>query len=199
MTSKDNLEISGMEARPTDGTGEAVELEAPADVAAQSEADVEAVRKEAAEWQDRFLRKAAELENFRKRVDRERAEARLLAQSTLLSEFLPVVDACERALKAFASGAGAAESLDQYREGVELLHRQLLDTFSRVGAVAIEAEGKPFDPHLHEALSRQETAEYAEGTVITELLKGYLFKDKLLRPAQVIVSARPRAEDTILP
>ena len=201
MTSKDNLETSDMEARPdgTGGTGEPVELAVPTDPAAQLEADVEAARKEAAEWQDRFLRKAAEMENFRKRVDRERGEVRLLAQSTLLAEFLPVADACERALKAFASGAGGAGSLDHYREGVELLHRQLLDTFSRAGAVAMETEGKPFDPHLHEALSRQETTEHEEGTVVAELLKGYLLRDKLLRPAQVIVAARPRAEGTINP
>lgn len=199
MTLKDNPETAEIQAQAAgmDGKGEPVEAVVPSDPEAQLEADLENARKEAAEWQDRFLRKAADLENYRKRMDRERTEARSLAQSTILAEFLPVADACERALKAFASGTG--DGLDQYREGVELLYRQLLDTLGRAGAVPLEAEGKPFDPHLHEALSRQETAQYPEGTVITELLKGYLFRDKLLRPAQVIVAARPRTEDPANP
>ena len=90
---------------------------------------------------------------------------------------------------------GAAAGLQQYQEGVQLLYRQLLDTMNRVGVVPMEAEGKKFDPHMHEALSREENLEFEENTVIKELRRGYLFKDKLLRPAQVIVAFHPIAKD----
>ena len=76
-----------------------------------------------------------------------------------------------------------------------MLYKQLLDTLGRTGIVPIEAEGKPFDPHLHEALSREETTEVQEDTIVRELRKGYLFKERLLRPAQVIVAVHPQGKD----
>ncbi|MBN2241434.1 MAG: nucleotide exchange factor GrpE [Acidobacteria bacterium] len=169
-------------------------IAAPADPLVQAEADLKAARTEAAEWQDRFLRKAAELENFRKRADKEKLDAMTLAKSTLLLEFLPVADACERALQSMKNGQSASGGLEHYKEGVELLYKQLLDTFGRAGVVPIESEGKPFDPHLHEALSRKEDADYQVETVVEELRRGYRFKDKLLRPAQVIVAVAPAAQ-----
>jgi molecular chaperone GrpE len=167
----------------------------PADPLTQVQADLNAAKAESAEWQDRFLRKAAEFENFRKRTDKEKTESMVLAKSSLLVEFLPVADACERALQSMGNGVeDPGGGLKQYREGVELLFKQLLDTFSRVGVVRIESEGKPFDPHLHEALSRKEDAGLEEDTVAQELRRGYLFKDKLLRPAQVIVAVNPEVK-----
>jgi molecular chaperone GrpE len=171
---------------------EAVE---PADASAQLQADLNAAKKETAEWQDRFLRKAAEFENFRKRADKEKTDSMMLAKSSVLVEFLPVADACERALKSIGEAKHAPGSLDQYREGIALLYKQVIDTLSRIGVTAIEAEGQPFDPHLHEALSREESLNSGEDTVIRELRRGYLFRDKLLRPAQVIVAVRPQAKD----
>lgn len=162
----------------------------PADPMVQVEADLKAAREEAAEWQDKFLRKAAEFENFRKRTDKEKIDSMTLAKSSLLREFLPVADACERALQSMEDGENAASELEQYREGVELLYKQLLDTLSRAGVVPIESEGKPFDPHLHEALSRREDTNHEVDTVVQELRRGYLFKDRLLRPAQVIVAVK---------
>jgi molecular chaperone GrpE len=189
----------------TDQTpSETIETQAPSensetvitvDPATQLEADLKAAKAESAEWQDRFLRKAAEFENYRKRVDKEKSELRIQSQSSILTEMLPVVDACERALKFFEKDQDNAETLQQYREGVELLYRQVLDSFSRTGAVPIESEGKPFDPHLHEALSREETIEFEEGVVSKELRRGYMFKDKLLRPAQVIVAVHPQSQN----
>jgi molecular chaperone GrpE len=168
----------------------------PIDPQAQLEADLKAARDEVAEWQDRFLRKAAEFENFRKRTAKEKAEVIVLAKSSVLLEFLPVADACERALKSLAEPTPAeGGSLHQFKQGVELLYKQLLDTLGRTGMVAIDAEGKPFDPHLHEALSREETNEVQEDTIIRELRKGYLFKDRLLRPAQVIVAVHSQGKD----
>jgi molecular chaperone GrpE len=85
--------------------------------------------------------------------------------------------------------------LAPYREGVELVYRQMLDSLERIGVVPIETVGQKFDPHLHEALTREETSQYEQNTIIEELRRGYLFRDRLLRPAQVKVSARPSGED----
>jgi molecular chaperone GrpE len=167
----------------------------PLDPLAQLQADVNAAKAEVAEWQDRFLRKAAEFENYRKRTEKERADAMMLAKSSVLIEFLPVLDACERALKSFSESQNASLGLPQYREGVELLYKQVLDTMSRIGVVPMETEGKHFDPHLHEALSREETSDFEENTIVKEFRRGYLIKDKLLRPAQVIVAVHHLAKE----
>ena len=175
---------------------EAVESVAPPlDSQAQLQADLKTARDEVAEWQDRFLRKAAEFENYRKRSEKDRIEAMALAKSTVLIEFLPVADACERALNSLGEAKTGPQNLQQFQQGVELLYKQLLDTLGRVGVTPIEAEGNPFDPHLHEALSREINAEVKENTVVKELRRGYLFKDKLLRPTQVIVAVHPEPKD----
>ncbi len=155
-------------------------------------AQLEAAKADAEHWRDRCLRKAAELENYRKRTDRERLEAASLIKASVLIEFLPIVDACERALKSFSEEDSERGRLQKYREGVELLYKQLIDTLSRLGVVALEAKGRKFDPHLHEALSHLESIEYEENTVVEELRRGYLFKDRLLRPAQVIIASHPQ-------
>jgi len=169
----------------------------PADPAAQLRADLNAAKAEAAEWQDRFLRKAAEFENYRKRADKEKVDSMALAKSSVLSEFLPIADACERALKSIGESKNTPAAVEQFREGVELLYKQVFDTLNRVGVVPMEVEGKRFDPHLHEAFSREETLEYDEDTIVRELRRGYIFKDKLLRPAQVVVAVRPKANDKV--
>ena len=163
----------------------------PLDPSVQLQMELEQAKSEVAEWQDRFLRKAAEFENFRKRGEKEKADAMMLAKSSVLVEFLPIMDACERALKSFSDAQTAPSGLLQYREGVELLYKQLLDTMGRTGVVPMATQGKPFDPHLHEALSREETLEFEDNVIVKELRRGYLFKDKLLRPAQVVVAVHP--------
>jgi molecular chaperone GrpE len=165
------------------------------DPLAQVQAELSEARTESEQWRDRFLRKAAEFDNYRKRMEKERAESMMLAKSAVLLEFLPVADACERALQSLGDEAGGEGGLRQYREGVWLLYRQILDVLARLGVVPIEAVGKKFDPHLHEALSRDERLDREENTVIQELRRGYLFRDRLLRPAQVIVSTYPRGEE----
>ena len=168
---------------------EAAEL---VDAPSQLEADLAAAKADAAEWQDRFMRKAAEFENFRKRVDKEKSELRILSQSAILRDLLPVLDGFDRALKYFSETDVAAGSIEKYREGVELLCRQALDTLTLSGLTPIETEGKPFDPRIHEALSSEETSEAPEGTILNELRRGYMFKDSLLRPSQVIVAVQPK-------
>ena len=129
-------------------------------------------------------------------MEKEKIETIAVAKGAVLLEFLPVADACERALQSLADSSSAeTATLQQFKQGVELLYKQLLDTLGRTGVVAIEAEGKLFDPHMHEALSRAETSEVKEDTVVKELRKGYIFKDRLLRPAQVIVAVQPQGKD----
>lgn len=201
MTSKPHLEPSDTTASLPEANAcveetPATEAITPStDPLAQLQSELSAARAEVEQWRDRFLRKAAEFDNYRKRTDKEKFESIMLAKSSVLLEFLPVADACERALQSLSEAQNGQGGLEQYREGVALLYRQMLDNLARMGVVAIEAVGQKFDPHLHEALMREETSKYEENTVIQELRRGYLFKDRLLRPAQVKVSIRPQDED----
>src|SRR5512136_1904673 len=102
------------------------------DPQAQMKAELADARAESEHWRDRFLRKAAEFDNYRKRTDKEKAESIVLAKSSVLTELLPVADACERALRSLSNADGPS-GLDKYREGVELLYRQMLDTLARIG------------------------------------------------------------------
>ena len=165
------------------------------DPVAQLESELTAARLEASQWQDRFLRKAAEFDNFRKRSEKEKLDLSRTAKSAVLVEILPILDSCERALQSFDRVTADGPELVRYREGVELLYRQLNDLLSLQGVTAMEVVGKPFDPHLHEALGREETADHEENTIIDELRRGYLFQDRLLRPAQVRVTSRPQPKD----
>src|SRR5881397_986358 len=168
--------------------------EPTADPLLQLQAELILAKGEADKWHDRFLRTAAEFDNYRKRADREKPDVIMLAKSSVLTELLPVLDACERALGSFSEKSFSSESLETYHEGFELMYRQLKDTLARLGVVQIAALGAKFDPHLHEALAREETLEHAENAVIQEMRKGYLYKDRLLRPAQVKVAIRPRTD-----
>jgi molecular chaperone GrpE len=203
MTSKDNMQPSNSPAGSGDQEETATEqpqpigeIEAPSDPIARLQDELTAAKADAEQWRDRFLRKAAELENFRKRTEKEKGETAVLARSLVLAEILPVVDGFERALAGLAGAGESNESLARYGEGVQLLYKQLLDTLRRLGVVPMDAVGKHFDPHLHEALVRLESAEQEENLVVQELRRGYLFNDRLLRPAQVAVSTRPRARET---
>jgi len=171
------------------------EIEAPSDPIARLQDELTAAKTDAEQWRDRFLRKAAELENFRKRTEKEKGETAILAKSLVLAEILPMVDGFERALAGLAGSRESNESLARYGEGVQLLYKQMLDTLRRLGVVPMDAVGQHFDPHLHEALVRLETADQEENIIVQELRRGYLFNNRLLRPAQVAVSTRPRARD----
>ena len=177
------------------GTADAGESTPVEDPAAQMNAELESLKSELAQCQDRFLRKAAEFENYRKRMERERIEAALLAKSSVLIEFLPVADACDRALDSFKTSQGT-DGLEQYREGVRLLYKQIHDVLNRLGVAPIDAQGQPFDPHLHEAMTREANHDFEDNIVIEELRRGYMFKDRLLRPSQVRVSAGPPEKET---
>ncbi len=147
------------------------------------------------EYWDRYLRAAADLENFRKRTKRELEDARYDAKVKTLKEMLPVVDNLERAIEHAVGGAGSntvgAQAPSPIVEGVQLVLRQFQTAFERLEVVAVEAQDKPFDPNLHEAISQQES-EAPPGSVVQVLQRGYKIGERLLRPALVVV-AKPAA------
>lgn len=138
-------------------------------------------------------RKQAEFENYRKRVERERADTSKFAAAEISREVLPVLDNLERATDA-ASQETVAENEQPLREGIAIIFKQLKDILEKQGLAEVEAVGQAFDPHVHEAVSRVETDEHPEGTVVEVFQKGYLFKDRLIRPSMVSV-ARPLDEE----
>lgn len=136
------------------------------------------------EYYDLLLRKTAEFDNFRKRIERERQSVTESAAADLLAELLPLVDDLERALQADPGDEGASS----YRRGVELIHRQLLDVLKKRGVRTIEALGSDFDPYYHQAVSYEPAAGRRDGEVIEEFRRGYMLGDRLLRPAMVKVA-----------
>jgi molecular chaperone GrpE len=139
------------------------------------------LRRERDALQDRLLRNAAEFDNYRKRVDRERRDLTEHTAAEVVTEFLPIVDNLERAL-------AAASEADPLRKGVELTLKQLLDLLRKRGVRPIEAVGADFDPNFHEAVIHEVSSEHREGEVIAELQRGYLLGERLLRPAMVKVA-----------
>ena len=146
-------------------------------------AELDRVAAEAQEMRLLAQRKQAEFENYRKRVERERAETIKYAAADLMRDILPVLDNLERAIVASKSG-----SEEQLLEGVEIIRKQFHDALTKHGLLEVEAIAVPFDPHVHEAVGRVETSEHPEGIVVEVLQKGYLYKDRLLRPSMVSVS-----------
>ena len=139
------------------------------------------LRRERDGLQDRLLRTAAEFDNYRKRMDRERRELAEYTAGEVVSDLLPIVDNLERALQ-------AASADDPLRKGVELIHRQMLDLLRKRGVKPIEALGADFDPNFHQAVIHEESTEHREGEVMAELQRGYVVGDRLLRPAMVKVA-----------
>ena len=137
----------------------------------------------AANW-DKFLRERADLENYRKRMIREKEEAIRYANAGLLEKILPILDNFELGLDAARGDAAAKGIVD----GFAMVHRQLGDFLQSSGLQIIDAVGQPFDPKLHEALGHESDPSQADGTVIRQLRRGYRLSDRLVRPASVIVN-----------
>jgi molecular chaperone GrpE len=153
-----------------------------APVAAPEGSELADALRERDDFKDRWLRKTAEFDNYRKRVERERREQADQAVVDLLQELLLVVDDFDRALTVGGDEGGA------YRKGVELIHGKLHDLLRKQGVKAMDVLGADFDPNVHMAVMHEESPEHREGEVIGELQKGYMLNDRLLRPAMVKVA-----------
>jgi molecular chaperone GrpE len=161
---------------PVDSDPPATDLPEP------SPSGVEILKRERDDFYDRLLRKTAEFDNYRKRVERERRAQADQAVMDLLQELLLVVDDFDRAVTVDADEGGS------YKKGVELIHTKLHDLLRKQGLRPIESVGANFDPNVHQAVVHETSPEHREGEVIEELRRGYMLGDRLLRPAMVKVA-----------
>ena len=145
------------------------------------------------EFWDRLLRPAADLENFKKRAARERSEAAQSANVALLLKLLPVLDHFEMAQATTQTAEVPQSGIASLQAGVAMIQQQLKGVLTEAGLEEIDASGKPFDPTLHEAVSQLETTDAPEGQVVQQIRKGYKLRDRLLRPAAVVVAKKPSA------
>ena len=139
------------------------------------------------ELYDRLLRKQAEFDNYKKRVERERSEYVQFASAELIKALLDAMDSFDLAIHNASADSGASDNM---LRGLDLIYKQFQDTLARFGLKAIEARGETFDPNLHQAVSTIPTDDVEENTVVEELRKGYMLNGRLLRPAMVSVAVR---------
>ena len=199
--------IEGMEKKEVEekkGAAEEVEAEVKPEVKAEAEVEeqderaeegveekeeeqesaLEKAKAEAAQHHDRWMRLAAEFENFRKRSSRQFAELVQSANERLVAQLLPVLDNFERAL----DHQGDEETLESFRKGVEMIFGQLQNVLETEGLKPLDSVGKPFDPDVHDAMMQIESKEHESGTIVEEVEKGYTLNDRVLRHAKVVVS-----------
>jgi molecular chaperone GrpE len=149
-----------------------------------AEGEAEKLRAEVNKYRDLALRSAADLDNYRKRMAREKEEATRYANTSFLEKLIPILDNFELGLQAAQGAAGQSAIM----AGMTMVQKQLADFLAGCGVEAIEATGAKFDPNLHEAIAQEESAEVEEGVVIRQVRRGYRLRDRLIRPANVVVS-----------
>ena len=193
------MKTERIETPPNEPAGRQAQQESsPADAEAAAElplpplavAELKAQAAKAKEHWDLLLRTTADFDNFRKRAARERQDAVKFANESLLQKLIPVLDSFDMASAAASASEGATQSL---QAGVNMILSQLRSAVTEAGLEEIDATGKTFDPNFHEAVSQQETAAVPEGQVVQQLRRGYKLRERLLRPATVIVAKRPHA------
>jgi molecular chaperone GrpE len=188
---KSETEMAGLdldhELPPADGDENSVETATSRAVAGEASgpaAELQKLKAERDSLLDRLARAQAEFENARRRASKEQQEFRDYAAADVIKPLLPILDSFERAVQV-KSEAG------DFRNGVELIYKQLQDALAKLGVRAIAAKGELFDPHVHEAIEMVETSDVPDHEVIEELQRGYKLKDRLLRPAMVKVAKNP--------
>jgi molecular chaperone GrpE len=198
MSNEDkNLGMSGApgvnESPDAETGGNGPDALAGADLDALSEAEWTEIKAKAAKadenW-EKFVRATADLDNYKKRALRERQDAIRYANESLIEKLLPIVDNFEAALAAANAPQGGG-NVDSLRTGINMIHTQLKNFLNEAGVEEIDAMSKPFDPNLHEAVSQQPSEEAPEGQVLQQMRKGYRFRDRLIRPAMVVVAKKP--------
>lgn len=178
--------------KETEAAEAAAEPLAPVEPATVTPEQLEELKQRAAradEHWERLVRTTADFDNYKKRAAREKQEAIKFANENLIQKLLPVLDTVDMALA--ATQTGKSDAVQSLQTGVTMVLQQLKSALLEAGLEEVDAAGKPFDPHLHEALSQQERTDVPEGQVVQQVRKGYRLRDRLLRPASVIVSKRP--------
>ena len=165
---------------------QSAEAQAVAADTVKADAEVAKLGADLEELRQTLLRRQADFDNYRKRIEKERFEDSKRATARVIEGLIPVIDGFEHALAAHREA-----EYDNYRKGFELIYKQLLENVTKLGAERIDPVGKPFDPHLHQAVDRAETTEHADGTIMQVFQPGYLFHGRVLRPAMVRVAVHP--------
>jgi molecular chaperone GrpE len=153
---------------------------------ANADAEVGKLAKDLEDLRQTLLRRQADFDNYRKRVEKERSEDSRRSTARVIEALIPVVDSFDQALASHREPEYA-----NYRKGFELIHKQLIDNIAKLGAERIDPLGMTFDPHLHQAMDRTETTEKDEGTILQVFQPGYVFHGRVLRPAMVRVAVHP--------
>ena len=155
---------------------------------ASADAEVGKLAKDLEDLRETLLRRQADFDNYRKRVEKERADDSRRSTARVIEALIPVVDSFDQALASHREPEYA-----NYRKGFELIHKQLTDNIAKLGAERIDPLGMTFDPHLHQAMDRTETTDKDEGTILQVFQPGYVFHGRVLRPAMVRVAVHPTA------
>jgi molecular chaperone GrpE len=175
-----NKEVQNPEREPS-AEAQAVEVDS-----AKENAEMAKLMADLDELRQSMLRSQADFANYRKRIEKERFEDSKRATARVIEGLIPVIDGFEHALAAHREA-----EYENYRKGFELIYKQLLDNITKLGAERIDPVGKPFDPHLHQAMDRTETTEERDGTILQVFQPGYVFHGRVLRPAMVRVAVHP--------
>ena len=168
------------------------ELEQPEDTkvieadSAKENAEMAKLTADLEELRQSMLRSQADFANYRKRIEKERFEDSKRATARVIEGLIPIIDGFEHALAAHREA-----EYESYRKGFELIYKQMLDNITKLGVERIDPIGKSFDPHLHQAMDRTETAEEKDGTILQVFQPGYVFHGRVLRPAMVRVAVHP--------
>jgi molecular chaperone GrpE len=165
---------------------QSTEAKAVAIDSAKADAELAKLSADLDELRQTLLRRQADFDNYRKRIEKERTEDTKRATARVIEGLIPVIDGFEHALASHREA-----EYENYRKGFELIYKQLLDNVTRLGAERVEPLGKPFDPHLHQAMDRTETTEHEDGTILQVFQPGYTFHGRVLRPAMVRVAVHP--------
>jgi molecular chaperone GrpE len=165
---------------------QSAEAQAVASDTAKADAELAKLTADLEELRQTQLRRQADFDNYRKRIEKERFEDSKRATARVIEGLIPVIDGFEHALAAHRE-----EEYANYRKGFELIFKQLLDNVTKLGAERIDPVGKSFDPHLHQAVDRAETTDHPDGTILQVFQPGYFFHGRVLRPAMVRVAVHP--------
>ena len=165
---------------------QSAEVKAVAADAERADAEVARLATDLEDLRQTLLRRQADFDNYRKRIEKERTEDTKRATARLIEGLIPVIDGFEHALAAHREA-----EYENYRKGFELIHKQLLDNLARLGVERIDPAGKMFDPHLHQAMDRSETTDHEDGTILQVFQPGYVYHGRVLRPAMVRVAVHP--------
>jgi molecular chaperone GrpE len=166
----------------------AAEAKAVAADSASADAEVAKLAADLNDLRQTLLRRQADFENYRKRIEKERGDDSKRTTARVIEGLIPIIDGFEHALAAHRE-----KEYENYRKGFELIYKQLLDNVTKLGVERIDPVGQQFDPHLHQAMDRTETAEHEDGTILQVFQPGYLFHGRVLRPAMVRVAVNPRS------